>query len=466
MPDPIDELENFNPGAPMNPLAPSEVRRLGERHRRRRTAGVALAAAAAVAIVATGGAVIAGGDDPKTIDPATPSPSVTTPSGPLIPDSLDVTVEMYENDSGEPAVQTHGGVGLTPLELCGVTPFAADGRVDSVSAATSGPEYSDAREVVLYPDEQTAATVLDDLTASARDCPRQESGPDSTTLHEVRPWAEGESGVVVVRTYRTGLGAEIMHFTRVGEALLAASTYGEYDPRNTADGEAEQARRLTPVVSQLCTLLSAPCDSGTGTGTGTGTSIPNPRDIPGDFPLAAGWPDRHEPGAGSGLTGPAADVPALDGLEVCDAPLPGAEAFDRLGATWSNVEDYRARQLLTFEDADGAIDFQRQLVDAYRACPRNEDGEGNASVTAVQQTRVGGESWAFVRTYEYLDAPALGMEVVHVIRLGRALLIDTTSSEGGGGPDPDAEANAQIAEQTADSADVVSAMCTFTEAGC
>lgn len=71
-----------------------------------------------------------------------------------------------------------------------------------------------------------------------------------------------------------------------------------------------------------------------------------------------------------------------------------------------------------------------------------------------------------MRTFEYLDAPAIGMEVVHVVRLGRALLVDTTSTEGGGGPDPDAEATAQIARQTEASADVVSAMCAFTQAGC
>ncbi|MFA6298739.1 MAG: hypothetical protein WC642_06210 [Nocardioides sp.] len=463
MPDPIDELENFDPGAPMTPLPASEVRRLGDRHRRRRTAGIALASAAAVAIIATGSVVLAGGGEPQGLDPAPPNPSETTPSGPRIPDTLDLTVGMAENESSEPVTQRHGDVGLTLLDFCGTTPFAGDGRADSVSAATSGPEYSDTREVVLYPDEQSAARVLTQVEASARGCPRQESGPDNATLHRVESWDAGESGILVVRTYTNSLGAEIMHFTQVGDALLASSTYGEYDPSNTAGGEAEQARRLQTVVDQLCLFTDEGCETTTEP---PATEPPQSDDIPEDFPLAAGWPERHEPGPDNGLTGPAPDVELVEVLQVCDAALPAAPALDRLGAVWTNVEDYRNRQLLTFEDVEGAIAYQRSLVDAYRACPRSEDGEGNAALHDVRQTRVGGESWAVVRTFEFQGSPAIGMEVVHVIRLGRALLVDTTSNEGGGGPDPDAQATAQITRQTEASADVVAAMCAFTEAGC
>ncbi|MDP2775374.1 MAG: hypothetical protein Q8O61_17610 [Nocardioides sp.] len=287
MPDPIDELENFDPGAPMTPLPPSEVRRLGDRHRRRRTAGIALAAAAAVAVVATGSAVLAGGE-PRALDPAAPNPTVTTsPSGPLVPDS-----------------------------------------------PTTEPPFVDSD------------------------------------------------------------------------------------------------------------------------------------DIPEGFPLAAGWPDRHEPGE-KGLIGPAPDLEVLDRFEVCGSPLPAPAPVDRLGASWADVEDYRYRLLLSFDDADAAIAYQAQFLDTYRACPRTEeDADGFVTVHDALRTQVGGESWAVVRTFEYLGAPAIGLEVVHVIRLGRALLIDTAATEGGGGPDPDADARGQITRQTDATTDVVSAMCTFTEAGC
>lgn len=455
MRDPIDELENFDPGAPMTPLPASEVRRLGDRHRRRRTAGVALAAAAAVAAVAGGGALLAGGE-PRTAPPANPSPSVVpTPTGPQIPDGVDVTVEMYENDSGEPVTQTHGGVGLTPLDFCGVTPFTDDGRLDSVSAATSGPEYSDTREVVLYPDEQAAARALYQVTDAAVGCPRAESVPDSATFTEWSHWGEGEDGIAVVRTYENSLGAEILHVTRVGTALLAASTYGEHHPSNTAPAVADQARRLQSVVDQLCVFTEEGCP------TVTEPPAAESDDVPADFPLAAGWPSEHEPGADNGLTGPGPDVPALEEVQVCGADLPVAASRDRLAAGWTNPEDYRTRLLLTFEDADGAIDYQGRFLDAYRACPRAEGSDGYTTVIDVRRTRVGGESWAVVRSFELEGRPAIGLEVLHVVRLGRSLLVDVTSSEGLLQDAPDT-----IAAQTRDSAEVVSAMCAFTEAGC
>jgi hypothetical protein len=458
MPDPIDELENFNPGAPMNPLPPSEVRRLGDRHRRRRTAGIALAAAAAVAVIATGSVVLAGGGEPQGVDPAPPNPSETTPAGPRIPDSLDVTVDMYENDSGEPATQTRGGLGLTVLDFCGVTPFTDDGRADSVSAATSGPEYSDTREVVLYPDEESAARALDAVTDAAVGCPREESGPDSATLTRVDPWSAGQDGILVVHTYENSLGAEILHFTRVGDALLASSTYGEYDPSNTAGGEADQARRLKSVVDQLCVFTDAGCS----TVTEPPASEPGASsDIAPDFPLAAGWPTEHEPGDGNGLTGPGPDIPALEGVQACGAELPAATSQDRLAAGWKNPEDYRTRVLLTFEDAPGAIDYQRQFLEPYRACPREETSDGYATLVDVRRTAVGGESWAVVRSFEFQGDPAIGLEVLHVVRVGRALLVDVTSSEAMATATDDV-----LTRQTADSAEVVSAMCAFTETGC
>ena len=457
MRDPIDELENFDPGAPMTPLPPSEVRRLGDRQRRRRTAGVALAAAAAVAAVAGGGALLAGGE-PRTAPPTAPSPSVTpTATGPQIPSTIDVTVEMYENDSGEAVVQQHGGLGLTPLDFCGVTPFTDDGRADSVSAATSGPEYSDTREVVLYPDEEAAARALDQVTDAAVGCPRAESGPDTATLTAVTHWRKGKDGIAVVSTYENSLGAEILHFTRIGPALLAASTYGEHDPSNTAPAVADQARRLGPVISQLCALYDRAC----GTAIDEAPPAADSDDIPADFPLAAGWPTDHEPGADNGLTGPGPDVPALEDVQVCGTDLPVAASLDRLAARWANPEDYRTRLLLTFEDAEGAIQYQGQFLDAYRACPHSEGSDGYTTVIDVRRTQVGGESWAVVRSFELQGAPAIGLEVLHVIRLGRSILVDVTSSEGIASSAPVA-----ITNQTEAAADVVSAMCAFTEAGC
>ena len=87
-------------------------------------------------------------------------------------------------------------------------------------------------------------------------------------------------------------------------------------------------------------------------------------------------------------------------------------------------------------------------------------------MTEVRRTAEGGESWAVVRRQEYDGHPAVGLEILHVIRLGRAVLVDTTSSEAGAGPDPEADVRRQLDDQTTATAGVVAAMCAFTEAGC
>ena len=78
----------------------------------------------------------------------------------------------------------------------------------------------------------------------------------------------------------------------------------------------------------------------------------------------------------------------------------------------------------------------------------------------------GGESWAIVRRQEYADAPAVGLEVLHVVRFGRAVLVDTASTEGGAGADPEADVRRQVGEQARASSGVVAAMCFFSEPGC
>ena len=103
--------------------------------------------------------------------------------------------------------------------------------------------------------------------------------------------------------------------------------------------------------------------------------------------------------------------------------------------------------------------------DFYAACPEEDtgDGTGLAWVTDVRQTQVGGQSYAVVRSIEADGNPAIGLEVLHVVRLGRAVLIDTASNEGSG---VESRIRSQIDQQTAAGAPVVAAMCAFTEAGC
>jgi len=213
---------------------------------------------------------------------------------------------------------------------------------------------------------------------------------------------------------------------------------------------ADRGDRSGPPVTSTPTATTSP------TASPTATTTPAPHDIPDGFPLAAGWPDASTSEYGDeALKGPNRTLPPLD-LSACGNTVPDPGDTDRLNATWTNVEDYRGRELLTFSTAQEAVTYVAHLRAVWADCPVEGSGDGGIQ-RQLQATSVGGESVALISTYE----PALGLGIHHVIRLGRAVLVDTVSNEG-----TESAIDAQLAQMTADSAPVVQAMCAFTEAGC
>lgn len=185
------------------------------------------------------------------------------------------------------------------------------------------------------------------------------------------------------------------------------------------------------------------------------------KEIPEGFPLAVGWPDDDQAESEEqGLTGPNRKLDSLL-FEMCGNTFDDPPYVDRLRANWTNPEDYRDRQLTTYADAGAAVDAVSSLTDFYRACPEEEVSDGYTRVRTVQRTQVGGESWALAQHLEFEGAPAISIYVVHVIRLGRAVLIDTSASEGSKG-----DIDVTIAGMTTNTVEPVSRMCVFTEAGC
>jgi len=205
---------------------------------------------------------------------------------------------------------------------------------------------------------------------------------------------------------------------------------------------------------------NSPSVSDSATPTDGATQAPQVHDIPDDFPLAAGWPDTSTSEYGDkALKGPSRALPALD-ITACGHHVPDLGNLDRLDATWKNVEDYRSRELLTFPTAQEAVTYVAHLRAIWMDCP-SEDAGGQTTVHELRSTEVGGESVALVTSYEMNGAPALGLSVDHVIRLGRGVLIDSGANEG-----TTDLLEHQLAVMTDESAPAVAAMCVFTEAGC
>ncbi len=180
------------------------------------------------------------------------------------------------------------------------------------------------------------------------------------------------------------------------------------------------------------------------------------------IPLASGYPedDLAEPGRRYGLAGPSRGLEPMP-VWVCGEDLEPTGYDDRLAARWTNVEDFRARELLQFPDAETAGDVAGSLVAAWESCPRHDGGDGFTSVQSVRDLGAGQEGHTLVTWSEYDGAPAIGLTVLQVVRVGEIVLLDLTSNEGGSGAADD-----QVREQARAAASVVDAICHQTHERC
>lgn len=184
------------------------------------------------------------------------------------------------------------------------------------------------------------------------------------------------------------------------------------------------------------------------------TSPEKPRGIPGDFPLAQGWPGpgEDEGGPTDGLRGPARSLKAME-LTACGAAVTLPVGVDHLSATWSNPEDYRARMLVSFGSVPAAREYAAAVTDLYRSCPSEDTQDGYTTVAEVVDLRLGEESSAVILHQELGGAPAIGLRVVEVVRVGTSVLVETGSTEGG-----EAEGGQLVELTSAGLTDVVAAL--------
>lgn len=469
MSDPLDQLARFDGGDPQPPLPAAEVRRLGDRRRRRQTLLAGVGAAVAVAVIATPIALLGPGDDPDSSPepaPAPPTPSRTTHelAGQVLttlPDDFDLTVGMPGNDSGEPVEAGRKAPGLEPAGFCGFDVWADDETLDRLAVSASGPEYGEVRELRLYPDLASASDAVQRFGDMADLCPTEVVGGTTWTT-EVAASPFGPAAIDATRTYGDGAGGTLWQLVRIGNAVLATEASAEYGADLTAP-LAEHTQAITPVVDQLCGLLGEACTDPRIEDYGRpARSSPDPADqaLADDVPLAAGWPAD---GGDYSLEGPGTDV-AAPTYEACDVRLhtPGVTALQR--AALSGPEDYRGRELLVFSDADGAIAYVDSVRSLFQTCPEEPTDGGTTRSTEVRDLTLGGQSLAVVRSFVGPDdTPAIGLEALLVVRLGRSVVVDTVSNEGTG---TDPRIRDQVEEQSSALDDVVGSLCTFTEAGC
>lgn len=187
--------------------------------------------------------------------------------------------------------------------------------------------------------------------------------------------------------------------------------------------------------------------------------------IPDDFPLLAGYPTHRAESAGGGREGPNRTLEPIV-LEACGQRVEPGTEVDLLRGAWTDVEDFRERQLTTYTDAATAQAYVAAIVTAYRDCPVEQTSDGFTLVNRLLPSELG-ETGAVVATRYELDGhPAIGHTLVQVVRVGTAVLLAASSNEGGGGPDVERQLRQAADEGGFEIEDVVAAMCRFATAGC
>jgi hypothetical protein len=439
-----------------------------------------VAGVAAVALIAVPLTLAANGSDRSGPDPANPSsgtPTTVVGWQQEIPAGFPLTEGMPATNGhdGSPVTAHPGYDPQAPVAPCGSQMWEPDTLVPASDVEqaiyTGETEGGEERTLALYADDEAAREALDAIrTPLAEPCTVPRTGIASQEVGSDL----GEESIVYVDRYRDGgefTGEAFLHqVVRTGNALLLVSTYfgGGGDDAVVAH-TAQLVRTKTAVtVSSMCVFAAEPCSLGTASpaspseGAGEGAVSA----IPAGFPLLDGYPeDSESEGGDNGRQGPSSTLEPIV-PEACGSSVPVPDHVELLRAGWTNPEDYRERQLVTFATTDDALAYEDAILETYARCTREDTSDGYTRVTTVLDTGIGESSGVAVTHYELDGNPAIGLATVHVVRAGRAVLVSTISNEGGGGPDPTQQAQEAAAESEAQLAGVVPAMCLFTEDGC
>lgn len=498
--DPFSPFAHFDPEVPM-PLSAAAIRRRGDRFRRRNT-GLAIAGGVAViALIATPLALLSGDDDTGALSPSgQDSTTVVEPDNESdsstglvtrIPAGFPLDADLPQtNEDGTP-VTVDRDVATTDFRLCqddGFAPGDPSAMTDIAAATSSAPEDYRARLLTVWEDLSSAAAALEDVRDVLSSC----EAAGAVYTEEPSKWV-GDSVVFSVQyplvdeatgeSFGLSPGLGIIEAVRIENALYLARYDGEGGGSAKAAAAGVKQATLdssTPVAEAYAVFganiatdsVPSPTTPTAPTDPGTSDAAPSSSDDLTSFPLALDWPDPNDvEGQDFGLEGPGTDLdpityPACSRSHLIGDPivirLTGESPTGDLRATYSNVEDSRTRELLTFAVAQEAVDFMARAKTFYAGCPEDAyPDEDTAYPHEVVDTEVGGQSFAVINSTEMGGEPVPGLGILQFVRLGRAVLIDTTYGEGlrSGAP-------AQLDAMSLATANVVAEMCTFTEAGC
>ncbi|GAA4811872.1 hypothetical protein ACFQ0K_04320 [Nocardioides caeni] len=486
--DPLDQLSQFGAGfstgasgGPM-PHSAADARRRGEKIRRRRNALVAGGAALAVAAVAVPIFAIAGGsgtDDRDDTNVADPPRSVALSADDLLADG-----ETAHNNWGDwQETETFEGDGQATTFSCqqqALSGLGSTAEFNRFFGFAPGGEIVDepypptlAQEVAEFPDAEAAQAAFATISGWLDDCASLGEATEIRTLQSRPVDIVGGQGLIVdihgnPAPVEVDPYGDSAYINETGVVLLddriavLSLTQISQDYNFLEETGGTPMQRMLPLAAErLAPGANVPevPESVSDPDAATGDTV-----IDDAFPLAAGWPDRTAEPDQDGLVGPDRERDPV-AFEACGTPLADAPFNDRLGATWSDVEDYRTRQLTTYQSVAEAEAAIAAVADLYRGCPEGETREDgytpNWSVRSVGD--VGHEAVAILGWDEFEGSPTTFGDTTVLVRVGNAVLV---AAWGGHAGNPQGREDEIVAEIVAETTTVLDAMCAFDAQGC
>jgi hypothetical protein len=197
-----------------------------------------------------------------TTDSPQADPGVTT----TIPDDIPIDLDLVDMGSdGDYQAPEHVPAGdFEPVTLCSTDIWPAE-HVDALSAWATGPEYGDRRDLLTFAGVDAAVAAVQSIRDVLAGCTK-DGDLDVTT-----PQADtGYDSVTFATICHPGLCLTLYQVTRVGNAVLMTSIYGE----GSADSIPQQLPARTDITkniaTHLCLFTAAGCTASEGNGDSTG----------------------------------------------------------------------------------------------------------------------------------------------------------------------------------------------------
>ena len=188
-------------------------------------------------------------------DESTPSSEAGPPT---IPEDFPLAIGLPDDGGDfEVAEPSADGDGMGEVEMCGglVWPIrGTPGGTHRLVTSATGPEYLDARELVVHASAELAQRSMEEMRVAAAMC-RSVDNQVWTVLDR----HTGYDTVTMGLSYSDGLGSSVFQVTRVGSARLMVHTYGEGSLESLPDQADDVTETTEKIVPAMCAFTKTGC---------------------------------------------------------------------------------------------------------------------------------------------------------------------------------------------------------------